>query len=268
MLKLIENLSADTAVQLCEVFDDDYITSFVLFSLLDWVTVDGAWIQNIGEDITALIVKKENTKLYITANSKADFLEITEFIKCLGGVVVNCSSKITSKIGVTGFSKAALMAFNGEIKNADTKAVELTDDLKPVYDLITEKANEIMKTSLQKKQIKKFNDRAYKEWLSKTSRGILNGYTSVRAIKAAENSVLSVAIADKLYGRAYIRDVTTDSAYRKMGYGSDCIKSLCKDLLCESKTIFLCCDNLKAESFYKKIGFEVKDYIELGIVEL
>lgn len=268
MLRLIENLSEDTAVKLSGVLDEDYITSFVLFSLLDWVTVDGAWLQSENDDITALIVQKERTKLYITANEKADFTEIAEFIKCLGGMVVHCSSKITSKIGVTGFSKVSIMAFEGSTQKSETKAVTLTDDLRMVYNLLTEKANSIMQNSFDKKNLKKVNENAYKEWLSRTSRGMLKGYTVVKAIKAGENSILSVAIADRLKDKVYIRDVTTDSAYRKMGYGTDCIISLCNEFLKDNATVFLCCDNIATEKFYKKLGFEARDYIELGIVEM
>lgn len=267
MLKLIENINAETAKTLADVLPRDLPTSYVLFSLLDWYSVNGAWVQDVDGEMTALIVEKENTKLYVTANEKADYLEIAEFIKLLGGLVVHSSAAITKRLGVTAFSKITLMTLN-TVPNANKNVVTLTDNLRLVFDLVTSGCNDIIKQGIKDRDLKKYNDRAFKEWLSKTSRGILNGYTSVKAVKEAENSILSVAIADTLGDRIYIRDVATDPGFRKMGYASDCVSSLCAELKTESNEIFLACDDIKTENFYKKLGFERKDYIELGIVEL
>ena len=121
---------------------------------------------------------------------------------------------------------------------------------------------------LKEKDFKKLSERAYKEWLSRTTRGIFNGFTTVRAVKSGENSILSVAVADKLGNNIYIRDVATDSDFRKMGYASDCISGICRDFMCEGDTVFLACNDLATEKFYKKIGFERKAYLDLGIIEL
>ncbi len=116
--------------------------------------------------------------------------------------------------------------------------------------------------------MKKFTDRAYKEWLSRTTRGIFSGYTSVRAIKVGDNSVLSVAIADRLGKNIFIRDVATDAEFRKMGYASDCISGLCRGFKKDGERVLLACNDLKTEKFYNKIGFEREAYIDLGIIEL
>lgn len=267
MLKLIENLNAETAQSLWKILPGDLVSSFTLFSLLDWYTVDGAWLQTNGGEITALAVEKESTKLYVTANDNADFCELAEFIKHLGGLVVNCPSAITKKLNVTPFSKLSVMSLCEEVKSGK-EAITLNDDLRPVFKILTQSRNEIIKNGVSDIKLKKFNEKAYKEWLSKTSRGILNGYTVVKAVKAAENSVLSVAVADKLGDRVYIRDVATDLGFREMGYASDCVRALCAELKTDSNEIFLVCDDIKTENFYKRLGFERKDYIELGIVEL
>lgn len=267
MLKLIENLNADTAKSLSTIFTGDLVSSFVLFSLLDWYAVNGAWIQTRNGEITALVVEKESIRLYITANDNADFEELSEFIKRLGGLVVSCSPKITKKLNVTAFSKLSVMSLCKEVKSG-REAVTLADNLRPVFKILTQGRNDIIKDGVSDIKLKKYNERAYKEWLSKTSRGILGGYTVVKAVKAAENSVLSAAVADKLGGKVYIRDVATDAGFRKMGYASDCVSALCAELKTDSNEIFLVCDDIKTENFYKKLGFERKEYIELGIVEL
>ncbi len=45
MIKLIENLSKNTAEDLTAFFPDDTAAAFTLFSLLDFTSVDGAWLQ-------------------------------------------------------------------------------------------------------------------------------------------------------------------------------------------------------------------------------
>lgn len=267
MLKLVENLNAETAKSLAMILPDDLVSSFVLFSLLDWYAVNGAWVQTMGDDVTALVVEKENTKLYVTAGDNADFEELAEFIKRLGGLVVNCSPKITKKLNITAFSKLSVMSLCQRVES-DKEVFTLNDDLRQVFKILTQSRNDIIKDGISELKLKKYNERAYKEWLSKTSRGILGGYTVVKAVKAAENSILSIAVADILAERIYIRDVATDLGFRKMGYASDCVKALCAELKTDSNEIFLVCDDIKTENFYKKLGFERKDYIELGIVEL
>lgn len=269
MIKLIENLSDKTALQLVEFFGSSVEGMYVLISLLDYTSVDGAWVQTQGEEITALVVQKEKSKVYLTANDAADFYELGDFISRLGGMVIHCSSHITAKIGMTSFSKISLMVLSENIE-AGRASVELNDGLRPVFDLLTKSRQAIIKdTSLVKsKELKKLSDRAYNEWLSRTSRGIFNGFTTVRAVKTGENSILSVAVADRLESFIYVRDVATDSDFRKMGYASDCISGICRDFKQQGDTVFLACNDLATENFYKKIGFERKAYLDLGIIEL
>lgn len=269
MLKIIENLNGKTAERLVRFFGSSLEGMYVLISLLDYTSVDGAWVQTLGDEVTALVVQKEKSKVFVTARDNADFYELGDFISRLGGMVIHCESETTAKIGMTSFSKISLMALNKDIKTGKN-SVELNDNLRPVFDLLTKSRQKIIKESsaVGKKDLKKISDRAYKEWLSRTSRGIFNGFTTVRAVKSGENSVLSVAVAERLGNIIYIRDVATDSDFRKMGYASDCISGICRDFSQDGDTVFLACNDLAAENFYKKIGFERKAYLDLGIIEL
>ncbi|MBE6828102.1 MAG: GNAT family N-acetyltransferase [Ruminococcaceae bacterium] len=269
MIKLIENLSDDTAKKLIPFFDGTLAGMFTLFSLLDRTSVDGAWVQTCAEDVTALIVKKEMSKVYLAAGENADFYEIGDFISRLGGMVVYCSSEFSEKTGVTAYSKVTLMELVG-IKKDGRESVEINDNLRPVFDLLVRSRKDIIAKSeaVARRDLKKFTERAYKEWLSRTSRGIFGGYTTVRAVKVGENSVLSAAVADRLGNTVYIRDVATDTEFRKMGYASDCISSICRDLGSDGTRVFLACNDLQTENFYKKIGFERKEYLDIGIIEL
>ena len=269
MIKLVENLSDKTALQLQPFFNSSLVDAFVLFSILDWTGVDGVWVQTEGEDVTAVIVQREMSKVYVSANGGADFYEISDFITHLGAMVVYCSSENTERLGVTAYSKVSLMELVSEPPEG-RPTVELNDNLRPAFDLLVRsKKDAISKTdTVARSQLKKFTDRAYKEWLSRTSRGIFNGYTQIKAVKAGENSILSVAVADRLGDFVYIRDVATDEEFRKMGYATDCISGICRGFYKQSDRVMLACNDVKTENFYKKSGFERKEYLDIGIIEI
>lgn len=264
MLKRIENLSASTAKQLVSVLPDTLCTAFTLFSLLDVHRVDGAWVQTEGENVTALVVSEGQTKAYVTASDDADFEELQYFLRTLGGEVVHCLPEQVEKLGVSPFSKKSLMELY-KLPGGGKQARTVNDNLRPIYDLLVQAASS---AAGDNRDFQKFSDRAFKEWLSKTSRGIFGGYTVVKAVYAGENSLLAAGVADILGEYVYIRDVVTDKDYRQMGYGSDCVRGLCADLKTDSNRIFLLCGDLKTEHFYQKCGFERKGYIQQGIVEL
>lgn len=267
MLRRIENINAQTAEQLLSVLPQDFITAFTLFALLDWCAVDGAWVQSDEkEQVTALVVQKDQTKAYVSAGENADFEELALFLRHLGGLVIYCAPEFTARLGVTPFSRHSFMVLS-ETPEPGKKAVSVidTNDLRPVFDLLIQSARAAAGDSIQ---FQKHSERAFQEWLSRTSRGMLGGYTAVKAVYAAKNALLSAAVADTLGKFVYIRDVATDRDYRKMGYGSDCVRGLCADLKQADNQIFLLCDDLKTERFYQKTGFVRQGSVELGIVEL
>lgn len=228
MLRRIENINAQTAEQLLGVLPQSLMTAFTLFALLDWCAVDGAWVQSDEqEQVTALVVQKDQTKAYVSVGENADFEELALFLRHLGGLVIHCVPDYTARLGVTPFSRHSFMVLS-ETPEPGKAAVSVTDTnaLRPVFDLLTQSARAAAGDSAQ---FRKYSERAFQEWLSRTSRGMLGGYTAVKAVYAAENSLLSAAIADTLGQYVYIRDVATDRDYRKMGYGSDCVRGLCAD---------------------------------------
>lgn len=269
MIKLIENLNSETALGLADFFKKSADEMFVLMSLLDYTSVDGAWVQTQDDDVTALVVEKETSKVFLTAKENADFYELCDFVSRLGAMVVHCESSVSAKISMTAFSKISLMVLKKDIEKGK-KSVEINDGLRPVFDLLTKSRQDIIKSAnaVKDKDLKKLSENAYKHWLARTSRGIFNGFTTVRTVKSGENSILSAAVADRLGSTVYIRDVATDRDFRKMGYASDCISGICRDFKKEGDTVFLACNDLAAENFYKKIGFERKAYMDLGLIEL
>lgn len=264
MLKIIENLSADTAKQLAAVLPQDFNTVFTLFSLLDVHRVYGAWVQTVGDKVTALVVSEGGVKAYVAAAEDADFEELRYFLPTLGGVVLHCAPEQTEKLGIEPFAKQSILVLE-TLPDGGKQTKTVTDNLRPIYDLLVQNAAVAAGNNAD---FQKFSDRAYKEWLSKTSRGIFGGYTVVKAVYAGENALLAASTADILGAYVYIRDVVTDKDYRRMGYGSDCVRGLCADLKTDNNRIFLLCGDLKTERFYEKSGFVRTGYIQQGIVEL
>lgn len=269
MIKLIENLDGKTALRLADFFGESVEGMFVLMSMLDYTSVDGAWVQTEDGEVTALAVQKEMSKVFLTAKESADFYELGDFVSRLGAMVIHCESSVAAKISMTSFSKISLMVLNRNI-DSGRNSVEINDGLRPVFDLLTKSRQDIVRGVNPGKQrdFKKISEQAYKQWLSVTARGIFNGFTVVRAVRAGENSILSAAVADRLGSIIYIRDVATDRSFRKMGYATDCISGICRDFKKDGDTVFLACNDLAAENFYKKIGFERKAYMDLGLIEL
>lgn len=238
---------------------------FVLFELADFFSVNNAWLQLDGDEVTALIIEKENTKLYITASDKADFCELCEFVKRLPALVVHTENETAEKISVAVYSKLTLMEA-GELKSSKEEAVKINDNFRPIFDLLVREKNQLVK-DVSVKKLKKYNDIAYKQWLSKTSPGIFSGTVEIRAVKKGENTVLSAAVADIMYDKVFLRDVKTDPDFRRMGYASDCVLSLAKEYTKKGMSVYLSCDSVKNERFYKGLGFETVGYISRGIYE-
>lgn len=265
MIRLIENLDKTTARRLSALLHKTPVSVFVLFELADVFAVNAAWVQLDGEKISALIVEKENTKLYITAAKNADFCELSEFVKRLPALVVHTESETAEKISVAVYSKLTLM-MAGELKPSREQAVKINDNLRAVFDLLVREKNQLA-GELSVRRLKKYNDAAYKQWLSRTAPGIFNGTAEVRAVKKGENTILSAAIADISDDGVFLRDVKTDPDFRKMGYASDCVLSLANEYAKKGKKVYLSCDSVKNERFYKGLGFETVGYISRGIYE-
>ncbi|MFY4774164.1 GNAT family N-acetyltransferase [Metabacillus sp. RGM 3146] len=65
------------------------------------------------------------------------------------------------------------------------------------------------------------------------------------ASTAAENTLSAMVVG-----------VCTLEDYKQKGYATKCMQKLCTDVLSEGKELCLFYDNPKAESIYKRLGFE------------
>ncbi len=255
MLKLLENPCIDTARVLRAKLPTDFVTAYVLFSLTDGVSLNGAWIQTEHGETTALVVGLKQNELLLTVSDSADFEELRLFFQQFPGAVVHCSPEGLAKIGLTSVARRAFMVLD-TLSACKAAAEPVYDGLSPIYALLAESAE------------KPTDEQACLMWISKTARGIFGGVTSVRAVYDDARIPRAVAVADVLDGFVYIRDVATDKAFRGRGYGRACVQSLCQALKTVQNTVFLLCDADKTEEFYKKSGFVRKADLELGIVSI
>lgn len=68
------------------------------------------------------------------------------------------------------------------------------------------------------------------------------------------DEIISSAIFSSIYeNNAVLTGVQTKPEFRKMGYGSALVSSMCCDF---GGTVYLMRENGRNESFYKKLGFE------------
>lgn len=78
----------------------------------------------------------------------------------------------------------------------------------------------------------------------------------IYCIKKLGKIISSAATTAENKESAMIVTVCTLKEYRNRGYGTQCVKKLCNDLLSEGKTLCLFYDNPAAGKIYKGIGFK------------
>ncbi len=262
MLKRIESPSIETAEQLRAVLPDTLCAAHTLFSLLIPYNIDSAWLQTANEAVTALVVVKTGQTAHIAAAENADFEELRLFLQTLGGKKIYADAESLQKLGITPISRYSLME-SERLEKADCGAVTVVDGFRPIYDLLLQTVpggTDTIPAQIQ--------EMFYKNWLSQTVRGVFGGYTVVKAIYANDGRIIASAVADFFGDLVYIRDVVTDKAYRRQGFGRACVHSLCSELKTGGNRVFLLCEDNQNENFYKKSGFVCKAQIELGIVSL
>lgn len=88
-----------------------------------------------------------------------------------------------------------------------------------------------------------------------------------RGVVIRENGeIISVAQSDfEMRGSALIVGVATKQGYKNKGLATQCLESLCKELMKEGKKLFLQYDNKDAGRIYERLGFvpidQIKHYI-------
>lgn len=260
MLKLSENPAQDTAAELLSCFSADFYTVHALLPLLDRHSLDGVWIQTDEKDrTTAILTKPRRGYLRIAAKENADFEELCAFLNSFGNCLLQASSAILKALGILPQTKCSLMALETETAPTRTAAY-VYDGFRPLYDLVVRTLPtppDTFPVSVQ--------ENLYNEWLSRTARGVFNGFTRVTAAYTDEHILAATAFADVLGDFAYLREVACAPEYRRQGYASSCVRTLCRDLRGSVAHIFLSCAP-NNELFYQKSGFQKCADLEMGFL--
>lgn len=261
MIKLLETPSVQTAKKLLSALSDSVHTVYTLLPLLDISGLEGVWIQtDEASRPIAVLVKPNCSFLRIAAEENADFPELRAFTDTFNKVFVQASPAVFRNLGITVQAQHRLMALEAEAAPTRTAAY-IYDDFRPLYDLVVR----TLPTSPDSLP-ENVQEKLYKEWLSRTARGVFGGFTRVAAAYTEDNDLAATAFADILEDFAYLREVACVSAYRKQGYASSCVRTLCTDLRKDGiHHIFLSCD-AENETFYQKSGFQKCADLELGFL--
>jgi len=92
--------------------------------------------------------------------------------------------------------------------------------------------------------------------VDKKRRGIQDGTSRSFFIKEKEKIVATASTAAENTVSAMVVGVATLDNYKKKGYATMCMITLCTELLAEGKELCLFYDNPAAGNIYKRIGFE------------
>ncbi|HAQ29366.1 MAG TPA: hypothetical protein DCQ76_06575 [Ruminococcaceae bacterium] len=199
----------------------------------------GVWAQtDENADASALVLKKKNGDVLVCRFKGCDEEELSEFTGFLGGDVFICSEN-------DDCAERIFMVLS-DLPQTPTSSESLFDITSSEYAVLT---------GVKPKE----NDRAFLEWLSKTSRGVFGGGTKIKCVRENGKTV-SLAAGDIIGKDAYIRDVATSENYRGRGFAADCVISLSRELKKTADCIFLMCKPENAK-LYEKCGFRKKEYI-------
>ena len=261
MLKRIERPRPDIVKQLEASLPQDVYSAYALLPLLDEAAANGVWVQTIADEVTALVVWPVQGCMRLAAAQTADCEELRLFLRQLGGTV-ECAPALLQKLGGKSLARRSILTLDRLSESAANKAISVYEHFEPIYALLRANADADLDGMPADDA-----DTAYRHWLSATARGVFGGRTVVKAIYDETGAPCSVAIADICGRYVYLRDVATRKTDRGKGYGSACVRGLCRELQTAGNEIFLLCANAGTQRFYEKSGFTKKTETELGTVE-
>ena len=98
-----------------------------------------------------------------------------------------------------------------------------------------------------------YGTNSFDAWYVDINHRIRHGFAKAFTLDIG-GEIVSSAIFSSIYNeRAILTAVRTKPEFRGMGYGSALISSICCDF---GGTVYLMRENVKNESFYKKLGFK------------
>lgn len=182
--------------------------------------------------ITAIISYLDHDAT-ISFSDDADLNELSEFISVIGFSSVLCDERLSVSAD-----------YESGIVMKSTKSIEISmsyitiDEYPPLFDLYN---------------FIDYGESNFEAWYVDINHRIRHN-TAKAVTLNVNDEIISSAIFSSIYeNNAVLTGVQTKPEFRKMGYGSALVSSMCCDF---GGTVYLMRENGRNESFYKKLGFE------------
>lgn len=182
--------------------------------------------------ITAIISYLDHDAT-VSFSAKADLDELSEFFSVIGFSSVLCDEKFVAS---ADYEDGIVMQ---SAKHIEVSMPYITiDEYPPLFDLYN---------------FIDYGESNFEAWYVDINHRIR--HNAAKAVTLNVNGeIISSAIFSSIYENcAILTGVRTKPQFRKMGYGSALVSSMCCDL---GGTVYLMRENGKNESFYRRLGFE------------
>lgn len=187
---------------------------------------------NENKNITAIISYLDHDAT-ISFSSEANLNELSEFIRVIGFSTVLCDERLSIS---ADYESGVVMKSN---KSIEVSMSYITiDEYPPLFDLYN---------------FIDYGESNFEAWYVDINHRIRHN-TAKAVTLNVNDEIISSAIFSSIYeNNAVLTGVQTKPEFRKMGYGSALVSSMCCDF---GGTVYLMRENGRNESFYKKLGFE------------
>ncbi len=191
------------------------------------------WMQITGDEITAALCSL-NGEIVLSSNLRADYEELSEFIKTIGYTNILC--RAMDVVSLNMFACGCGQVWRREPtagEKADYSIPGTVAEFKAIFELLNIEGE-------------------FDEWFADITRRINSGTADMRYLER-DGKIVSTASLLHINGeKALLGAVATAKEYRKQGLAKTLINSF------ENKIVYLRC--LPAlNSFYQKLGFKSVD---------
>ncbi len=233
MIKLLDNFESYDISNFNDVFFEMICSDYLIFSVFDSALF---YICEYDGEVCA-VFSKIGGNVTLSANEKAHFDEISEFLDVIGYCKLLCESKYSIHFKGKKSSGSILKCESKE--SYSCKAKELySEELKKVYELICRYFSLNM---------------AFDEWFVDVSHKMRHSGARAYGVYC-EDKLVSVSFSlFETEKSAVLSSVCTDENFRKSGFGEDVVKKVLRENI--GKNVYLFADNRKIEGWYEKIGF-------------
>lgn len=179
--------------------------------------------------------------LYLTPDS--DLEEVSSFMRVSGASAILCDGSYKLDFFGREPSKGVIMSRTESFDDIDPNARIVQPDIREAYYLIVRCSD------------KNFTPPVFEDFYVDVNHKLR--HDAMRMVGLAEGRrlvsvAMTVAESDEA---AVLGALACDPAYRKKGYGSTLIKTLCNSVIGEGKAVYLHRAQNANEAFYRKLGF-------------